>query len=207
MLKEEHITHPTPGRIPSHDLQAILPGRQWRTRDRGLQLRHHPWRRAELALQTALRNQSQLLFLPGHFRHPAHPPSLWKTWKKAASVMVNRALARALGQTRQNLPGESSQMLGLPPLPNDMPLVLSALSGSEARVHERSITLSLDGLAQRATMYCWTPSRQRRCPAGAHRRALRHHRRTRSRGPLATGKTGGRARQRDHVRLPGQHEP
>jgi PAS domain S-box-containing protein len=149
VLKEEHITHPYTGQDSFRMIskQSCLDANGERVIV-GSNFDITPWRRAELALQTALRNQSQLLYFFQDI-FDTLPTPIFVEDVEGRFVMVNRALAKALRQTRQNLPGESSLTQGLPPLPDDMPLVLPGVSGSEARVHERNITLSLDGQAPR----------------------------------------------------------
>ncbi|KAF7600500.1 MAG: hypothetical protein CGU29_02125 [Candidatus Dactylopiibacterium carminicum] len=144
VLKEEHIVHPYTGqdafRVISKQACLDANGRQVIV---GSNFDITPWRRAELALQAALRKQSQLLYFFQDI-FDTLPTPIFVEDRDGLFVMANRALSRALGVFRQSLPGQSSQQLGLPPLPDDMPLELSQDHGGDPRIHERSLRLELE---------------------------------------------------------------
>ncbi|MDP5240331.1 PAS domain-containing protein [Uliginosibacterium sp. 31-16] len=139
--KEEHIVHPYSGqdsfRVISKtscldaDGQTVIVGANFDIT---------PWRRAENALQSALQNQTRLLdFLQAVF--DALPTPLFVENLHGQFVMVNRALARLLGTPAERLIGASSTGMGLPPLPETIPLEDLPRNRQDMQIHHRSLSL------------------------------------------------------------------
>ncbi|GAB2885654.1 hypothetical protein GCM10027046_12590 [Uliginosibacterium flavum] len=141
ILKEEHIQHPYTGQ----DAYRLISKNTCLNADGepiivGANFDITPWRRAENALQGALQSQTQLLdFLQAVF--DALPTPLFVENSQGQFVMLNRALARMLGSSTETLVGASSAEMGLPPLPDSIPLTETRAHGQDMHVHHRSLSL------------------------------------------------------------------